>query len=425
MQHTIKPDSQGPLTAPMADAVSKCVHCGFCLSACPTYHEMGTESDSPRGRIVIMKEVLEGTLTVEDAAPHVDACLGCLACEPACPSGVPYRDLISAYRAKTNPARKRSFTEKIKRQVISQTLPYPSRFQSGAKLGRLAKPIGNWLPKAFQPMLELLPDQPLPPMVVYPATVSPESGVEPQGRVALLLGCAQQALDPDINDATIEVLNRNGIEVVIPETQGCCGALSWHVGEMKDAQKFAINNLAAFPADVDAIITNAAGCGSGIHEYPLILKGTSAETAAQAMAERTCDISVQLARLASLVPIPDPGRKIRIAYHDACHLANAQGVRQPPRDLLRAIPRVDVVEIPDGGTCCGSAGTYNIDQPEIAASLGRSKAQRIRELAPDLIVSGNIGCLTQLRNHLSKDGGPDLPIRHTIQVLRDAYRGEL
>ncbi|MBT5903429.1 MAG: 4Fe-4S dicluster domain-containing protein [Opitutaceae bacterium] len=409
----------------MADAVSKCVHCGFCLAACPTYSELGSESESPRGRIVIMKEVLEGTLTVADAAPHVDACLGCLACEPACPSGVPYRDLISSYRAQTNPQRKRSFVDKLKRQVVSNTIPYPSRFQTGAKLGRLAKPLKNFLPKSFQPMLELLPDEALPPMVVYPPTVTPDESVEVRGRVALLLGCAQQALDPDINDATIEVLNRNGIEVVIPETQGCCGALSWHVGELKDAQKFAINNLGAFPADIDAIITNAAGCGSGIHEYPLILKGTSAEAAAQAMAERTFDITAYLAKLGNLAPISAPSRPVRIAYHDACHLANAQGVRVQPRDLLRTIPGVEIIEIPDGGTCCGSAGTYNIDQPEIAASLGRQKAEHIRNTQPEMIASGNIGCLTQLRTHLNNDGQQPIPIRHTIQILRDAYAGSL
>lgn len=409
----------------MAEAVSKCVHCGFCLPACPTYQELGREADSPRGRIVIMKEVLEGTLTVADAAPHVDACLGCLACEPACPSGVPYRDLISAFRARTNPDRKRGILERVKREMVKQSLPYPARFQTAAKLGRMTKPLAGMLPKTFRPMLELLPEAELPPMVVYPPTIKPDGDKPANGRVALLLGCAQQALDPDINDATIEVLTRNGIEVVVPETQGCCGALSWHVGEMEDAQRFAINNLGAFPADIDAVITNAAGCGSGIHEYPLILKGTSAEPAAQAMAERTCDISVHLMRLESLAPIPDPGRSIRIAYHDACHLANAQGVRQPPRDLLKAIPGVEILEIPDGGTCCGSAGTYNIDQPDIADALGRQKAEHIRRLEPDVIVSGNIGCLTQLRTHLKKDDGFKAPIRHTVQILRDAYLGKL
>ncbi len=410
----------------MADAVSKCVHCGFCLAACPTYREIGTETDSPRGRIVLMKEVLEGTLSVADAAPHVDACLGCLACEPACPSGVPYRDLVSAYRATTQPQRRRSFGEKLRRALVSATIPHPGRFQLAARAGRLAKPLASALPRALRPMLALIPEEPLPPLVVYPPSIPPPAGAPPRGRVALLLGCAQQVLDADINDATIEVLNRNGIEVVVPETQACCGALSWHVGDLPAAQKFAIRNLAAFPADVDAVITNAAGCGSGIHEYPLILKGTQAEAAAIAFAERTCDISVFLARLGTdFAPVPAPSRPLRIAYHDACHLSNAQGVTAQPRDLLRAIPGVEVLEVPDGATCCGSAGTYNIDQPEIAAALGAQKAKHLRSTGADLIATGNIGCLTQIKTHLAKYGGPDLPIRHTIQILRDAYAGRL
>ena len=427
MQHTIVPDSHGPLTAPMADAVSKCVHCGFCLAACPTYQELGQEADSPRGRIILMKEVLEGTLTVDDASPHIDACLGCLACEPACPSGVPYRDLISSFRANHHEERdkKRSIGEKLRRRLVTATIPHPSRFQLAAMSGRLAKPFAAFLPASLRPMLELLPDEKLPPLVVYPPVVSPPDDVKVRARVALVLGCAQQALDPDINDATIEVLTRNGVEVVIPETQGCCGALSWHVGELNAAQKFAVKNLAAFPGNIDAVITNAAGCGSGIHEYPLILKGTKAEAAAQAFAERTSDITVFLQKLGDLAPIPAPTKPLRIAYHDACHLANAQGVTAQPRELLRSIPSVEILEIAEAHMCCGSAGTYNIDQPVIAASLGRQKAAHVRATAPDLIASGNIGCLTQLRTHLAKDGNAPIPIRHTIQILRDAYRGEL
>ncbi len=426
MQHNIVNDAHGPLTAPMAQAVEKCVHCGFCLPACPTYRELGTEMDSPRGRIVLMKEVLEGTLSVADAGPHVDACLGCLACEPACPSGVPYRDLVSAYRANTEPQRSRPLMEKLRRKLVSATIPHPARFQFAARAARLAKPLAKVLPTALRPMLELVPDEPLAPLVVYPPSIPPPDGVPVRARVALLLGCAQQVLDADINDATVEVLNRNGIEVIVPETQGCCGALSWHVGDLPAAQKSAIKNLAAFPADVNAIITNAAGCGSGIHEYPLILKGTRAEAAAVAFAERTCDISVFLAKLgADLAPIPTPTRPLRIAYHDACHLSNAQGVTAQPRDLLRAIPGVEVIEVPDGTTCCGSAGSYNIDQPDIAASLGRQKAQHLRATGADLVATGNIGCLTQIKTHLAKDGGPPLPIRHTIQILRDAYAGRL
>jgi glycolate oxidase iron-sulfur subunit len=427
MQHTIAPDSHGPLTAPMADAVSKCVHCGFCLAACPTYQELGQETDSPRGRIILMKEVLEGTLTVADAAPHVDACLGCLACEPACPSGVPYRDLISSFRAVHHETRqqKRSVAEKLRRKLVTSTIPHPGRFQLAAMSGRLAKPLAPFLPASLRSMLELLPNEKLPPLIVYPPVVSPPPDVPVRARVALLLGCAQQVLDPDINDATIEVLTRNGVEVVIPETQGCCGALSWHVGELIAAQKFAIRNLSAFPGDIDAVITNAAGCGSGIHEYPLILKGTRAEAAAQAFAERTSDITAFLQKLGDLAPIPDPGKRIRVAYHDACHLANAQGVTAQPRDLLRSIPGVEIAEIAEAHMCCGSAGTYNIDQPKIAASLGRQKAAHARSTSPDLIASGNIGCLTQLRTHLAKDQGAPIPIRHTIQILRDAYRGTL
>ena len=201
--------------------------------------------------------------------------------------------------------------------------------------------------------------------------------------------------------------------------------MSWHVGELPAAQKFAIKNLAAFPAKIDAVITNAAGCGSGIHEYPLILKGTKAEPAAVAFAERTSDITVFLQKLGNLTPIPALDKPLRIAYHDACHLANAQGVTAPPRDLLRAIPGVEVVEIPQGHLCCGSAGTYNIDQPVIAASLGRQKAAHARSTAPDLIASGNIGCLTQLRTHIAKEDGAPIPVRHTIQILRVAYRSDL
>ncbi len=426
MQHAIPSDAHGPLTASMANAVSQCVHCGFCLPACPTYRELGTETDSPRGRIVVMKEVLEGTLDVADAAPHVDACLGCLACEPACPSAVPYRDLVSAFRATTQPQRQRPWGEKLRRKLISASIPHPARFQLAARAGRLAKPLAPFLPQALRSMLELVPAEPLPPLVVYPPSIPPPEGTPVRARVALLLGCAQQVLDPDINDATIEVLNRNGIEVVIPETQGCCGALSWHVGDLPAAQRFAIRNLAAFPANIDAVITNAAGCGSGLHEYPLILKGTRAEAAAVAFAERACDISVFLARLGDdRAPIPAPTRPPRIAYHDACHLANAQGVKAEPRDLLRAIPGAEVIEVPDGATCCGSAGTYNLDQPKIAASLGAQKAQHLRETGADLVATGNIGCLTQIKSHLATDGGPALPVRHTVQILRDAYAGRL
>lgn len=419
MLHAIKPHEHGPLGEPMAHAVQACVHCGFCLAACPTYHELGQEMDTPRGRILLMKQVLEGTLAPAAAQPHIDRCLGCLACEPACPSGVPYRDLISPYRAQVQEKLPRTFGEKLRRWLAAQTIPYPARFRlalAGASLGRA---LGGLVPAVLRPMLALAPKT-VPPAAKLPA-VAPARG-ERRARVALLAGCAQQVLDPDINLATIEVLVRNGIEVVIPAAQGCCGGLAWHTGDLAAAQAFARRNLDAFPADVDAILTNAAGCGSAMHEYHLILRGTPDEARAESFRKRVVDVSVFLARLGLREKPAGPREAQTVAYHDACHLANAQGVRAQPRDLLRAIPGVEVREIANGHLCCGSAGTYNLDQPDIAASLGAQKAQAVVATGATVVASGNIGCLTQLRSHLEKTGSP-VRVRHTMQVLRDAYTG--
>lgn len=220
MNHEIDIDQYGPHGAPMAEAVRACVHCGFCLAACPTYEELGLENDSPRGRIVLMKEVLEGGMEMEDALPHLDQCLGCLACEPACPSGVEYRNLISPFRALAAGERELGWVEKMRRRLISETLPYPGRFRAAAVMGRLAKPLAGLMPEGMRPMMDLLPEV-LPKQVVLEERY--EARGEHRGRVALLAGCAQQVLDPDINLATIEVLTRNGVEVVVPRQQGCCG----------------------------------------------------------------------------------------------------------------------------------------------------------------------------------------------------------
>ena len=417
MLHTIPTDTHGPLGAPMARAIESCVHCGFCLAACPTYRELGQEMDTPRGRIVLMKQVLEGTLPLADALPHVDRCLGCLACEPACPSGVAYRDLLSPFRALAEKKRHRPFTERVRRWIVSATLPHPARFRIAAWAGGFVREFAPLFPKSFRTMLGLIPEQ-VPPRETWPE-VTPAQGRR-RARVALLAGCAQQVLAPDINTATIEVLTRNGIEVVVPRAQVCCGALAWHVGDIGSAQRFARKNIAAFPGDVDAILTNAAGCGSGMHEYHLILAGTEVADAAEKFRHRVLDAAVFLARLGDLAPVPD-GKALRIACHDACHLLNAQGVRDEPRALLRAIPRAEIVNLPDPHLCCGSAGTYNLDQPEIAASLGTAKARAIAATGADVVATGNIGCLTQLGLHLANQA-VKIPIRHTMQILRDAYR---
>lgn len=418
MLHTISKEKFGPLGEPMTNAIESCVHCGFCLAACPTYQELGQEMDSPRGRIILMKEVLEGKLDWTAAQPHVDRCLGCLACEPACPSGVPYRDLITPFKAVAQDKFKRPASEKLTRWLSAQTVPYPWRFRFAAMFGRIGKALLPLMPSALKPMLELLPAT-LPPKQTWPE-VTPAKG-ERRARVALLVGCAQQVLDPDINTATIEVLARNGVEVVVPRAQGCCGGLAWHTGSLDAAQDFARRNLAAFPADVDAILTNAAGCGSAMHEYHLILAGTPEAEHAKNFRHRVMDVSAFLMKLGLREQPADTGQSIKLAYHDACHLINAQNVRRQPRDLLRAIPGVELFELANAHLCCGSAGSYNIDQPAIAASLGEQKALAVISTGASLVASGNIGCLTQLRVHLAKLGST-IKIRHTMQVLRDAYK---
>jgi glycolate oxidase iron-sulfur subunit len=418
MLHKIDPGKVGPFGEPMEEAVRSCVHCGFCLAACPTYGELGQELDTPRGRIVLMKEVLEGGLEIEEALPHLDACLGCLACEPACPSGVEYRNLISPFRALAEDQRSRPLGEKVRRRLVSWTLPHPDRFRVAARMAGLVKPFAGVLPRSMRPMMDLLPS-PLPPEQKLQERY--EARGEHRATVALLAGCAQQVLDPDINAATIDVLTRSGVEVVVPREQTCCGALSWHVGDHRAAKEYARRNIEAF-SKVDAVITNAAGCGSGMHEYPLILKGTDDEERAAELAALVVDVSVFLERLGGPGEIPDRGEEVTIAYHDACHLSNGQGVRSEPRRLLQRIPGVKVVELCDAHLCCGSAGTYNIDQPEVAASLGEQKARAVMDSGVMMVASGNIGCLTQLKMHLGRLDA-SIGVRHTIQILRDALNG--
>jgi glycolate oxidase iron-sulfur subunit len=316
------------------------------------------------------------------------------------------------------PYLKRTPIERLRRQVTTWTLPYPERFRVAAQLGVLARPFSRWLPAVVRPLLELLPDR-LPTAPNLPVVAAAHGSR--RARVALLTGCAQQVLEPDINAASVEVLVRQGVEVVIPPGQGCCGGLSWHTGDLEAARRFARHNLEAFPQDVDAILTNAAGCGSALHEYPLILRGTPDEARAQDWARRVEDISAFLARIGFRPP--RTALKTTVTYQDACHLANAQGVRNAPRELLRALPGVELRELAGTDLCCGSAGTYNLDQPDLAARLGEAKARALLATGAEQAVSGNIGCLTQLNHHLRRLGAP-LRVRHTVQFLRDALRAD-
>lgn len=385
----------------MARAVTTCVHCGFCLGACPTYKVMGEEMDSPRGRIMLMKQALEAELRDEDVRTYIDRCLGCLGCETACPSGVRYRDLLVPFRARLE-TRTRPWHERMYRQALLAILESPSRFRAAHAAGQLARRVSGALPArlggaAVRAALALLP-RTLPHVVALPPQTA-AVGTR-RARVALLAGCVQRALRPSINLATIRLLAANGVEVLVPPGQTCCGALALHSGLESRASALAERNARAFSADVDAIITNAAGCGSAMKEqrYPA----------------NVLDVAEFLARLDLRTELALP-RPTVVAYHDACHLAHGQNIRRAPRLLLERVTNLSLVEVDDGELCCGSAGLYNLEQPAAAAELGKRKAAAISSTGAQMVAAGNIGCITQIEAYLP------VPVHHTIEVLNAAY----
>jgi len=411
MQHRIPVESLPSGGRAMARAVEACVHCGFCLPSCPTYRVLGEEMDSPRGRIVLMKQALEGELATADVLPYIDRCLGCLGCETSCPSGVHYRDLLIPFRAKAE-VEVRSSTMNWRVRALLRMMESPRLFRLAVRSGLIARHVAALVPAPLRPMLRLLPAslesaRPLPRLVLA-------SGVR-RGRVALLSGCVQQVLSPDINHATLRVLAANGIEVVVPPDQGCCGALAAHAGHAAHARARADRLLRTFPADVDAIVTNAAGCGSAMKDYGALFADTPQEDAAKAFARRVRDVSEFLDEVGVTTAMALTALTT-VAYHDACNLSHAQHVRSAPRRLLSAISNLTVREIPDGDICCGSAGLYNLEQPEIAESLGAAKARAVVTSGAGAIVAGNVGCLVQIAAHLERTGH-GRPVLHTMQLV--------
>ena len=420
MQHKIPVADLGPPGPAMLKAVEACVHCGFCLPACPTYEALAEEMDSPRGRIFLMKEVLEGGVGLDEAAPYIDRCLGCLACEPACPSGVEYGALLDPFRSMANERGNSSLWRRLLRSLVLRTLPYPGRLRRALFLARLTGWARGLLPRALNALLELSPGR-LPRSHGISAHTPAEG--ERRARVGLLLGCAQNVLAPGINEASLRVLSRNGVEVAAPPGQGCCGALSMHSGETRQARELAESLFEVFADDLDSVLTNAAGCGSGIKEYQALFMGSEREKAAERFSSRVEDISVFLDRLGPLAP-PALERPLRAAYQDACHLSHAQGVKRPPRRLLEMIPGLELVPVADADSCCGSAGIYNIEQHELAREIGRRKVNALLETGADLVVSGNIGCMMQIQSRL-RESERNLPVLHTMEALDLAYRGLL
>jgi glycolate oxidase iron-sulfur subunit len=419
-------DSHRP---PDPDIVADCVHCGFCLPSCPTYVLWGEEMDSPRGRIYLMNEGLTGEPLTDSMVGHFDACLGCMACVPACPSGVRYDKLIEATRAQVERRHDRSAGDRALRSAIFALFPYPRR------LRLLRGPLAAYQRSGLQALLRRsgLLDR-LAPTLATMEAIAPRvdrSGPLPErvaargprrAVVGMLTGCVQGAFFPEVNAATARVLALEGCEVVIPRRQGCCGALSVHNGREEEARAFARKLVDTFDATgVQRVVVNAAGCGSSMKEYAELLGDDPAyaDRAARfaASVRDVTEVLTELGPVAPRHPLP-----VTAAYHDACHLANAQGIRAQPRALLRGIPGLQLREIAEPEICCGSAGIWNLLNPEPAAELGARKAGNVLATGADVLVTANPGCLMQVAAALRRAGG-DVGLAHTVQVLDASLRG--
>ena len=403
---------------PEQSVVDDCVHCGFCLDSCPTYVLWGQEADSPRGRIVLVNDGLNADQPLSDEmVTHFDRCLGCMACVTACPSGVRYDRLIERVRPQVERHHARTPAERALRKLLYSTLPHPKRLRALVPLMTTGRRLGaERLPPQLSNLLKVAPRPPTGPAArLRVPDVTPAIGPR-RGRVGLLLGCVQRVFYPHVHRATVHVLAAEGYEVVAPRAPDCCGALEFHGGEEPSAIRRARETIAAFgdaggAAGLDHVVVNAAGCGSAMKVYGDLL-GTPE---ARAFSERVRDVSELLGALEPRAPRgPVP---LRVAYHDACHLAHAQGIRRSPRELLRAIPGLELVEVqtePD--VCCGSAGIYNLVAPEAAAELGERKARHLVATGAQAIAAGNPGCAAQLDLHLRRLGCP-LPIHHPIELI--------
>ena len=420
MQTNFTPEQlTDPGLARANEILRACVHCGFCTATCPSYQVLGDELDSPRGRIYLIKEMLEsGRPADARTVRHIDRCLSCLACMTTCPSGVHYMHLIDQARAYVEATYRRPWHDRGLRWLLARIVPHPMRFRLAMGAAKLARPFRQLVPDArLRAMLDMAA-VPIPPVSRNddPQVFAAE-GVR-RYRVALLTGCAQKALNTDINDATIRLLRRLGCEVVIARGMGCCGALTHHMGRVDESHAQAAANIRAWMAakaegGLDAIIINASGCGTTVKDYGAMLAGGALAAEAAEVAGLTLDITEFLERIG----LPGGAPKgLRVAYHAACSLQHGQQVKAAPKALLKRAG-FEVVEPEDAHLCCGSAGTYNLLQPAIAAELGRRKVATLAARAPQVIAAGNIGCMVQI------GGGTGLPVVHTVELLDWATGG--
>lgn len=413
-----------PRLAEAEKIIHKCVHCGFCTATCPTYVTEGNELDSPRGRIYLIKDMLEnGRAADGEVTLHIDRCLSCLACTTTCPSGVDYMHLIDQARVHVEETYRRPLADRLVRNLLAAVLPYPRRFRLALRLAGLGRPVANVLArlpglKPFGAMMQLAPRS-LPPRPKLPRSGRFPSQAPKRGRVAILRGCAQSVLDPGINMAAISLLGRVGVEVVMPKGETCCGALVHHMGREEAARETARRTIDAWMREIDgegldAIVVTTSGCGTVIKDYVHLFRDDPLyREKAQKITSLARDITEYLATL----ELPEQeANGVTVAYHAACSLQHGQKVTLQPKTLLRRAG-FSLREPAEGHLCCGSAGTYNILQPEISGKLKERKARNLAALKPQLIAAGNIGCMTQLQDAV------DAPILHTVELLDWAYGG--
>lgn len=420
---------------PSSKLISDCVHCGFCLPTCPTYALWHEEMDSPRGRIYLMQMGLAGAATMNQKyVGHFDKCLGCMACVTACPSGVQYEKLIEATRAQIERRYRRPLAERILRRLIFALFPHPTRLRLSLLPLWLYQRTGlRWLlrrtgllrllPRQLQAMEALLPEVSMHALWSRLPVRIPAQGPA-RRRVGLLLGCVQRAFFNHVNAATARVLAAEGCEVIIPQDQGCCGALMTHAGREQEALAAARKMIDIFErAQVDTVVVNAAGCGSNMKEYAWLLRDDPRYAArARTFSAKCKDIAELLAELEPRA-VRHP-TSLRVAYHDSCHLQHAQSIKTQPRALLKSIPGLQVVEVSEAAICCGSAGIYNMVEPQPAQELGDRKARNVLATGAEVLVSGNPGCLLQLQQAMRRAGSV-LPAMHTIEIVDASIRGVL
>ncbi|MBF9057975.1 glycolate oxidase subunit GlcF [Rhodobacterales bacterium HKCCSP123] len=420
MQTTFTPEQlKDPAIQRSNEVLRTCVHCGFCTATCPTYQVLGDELDSPRGRIYLIKDMLEkGRPADEKTVKHIDRCLSCLACMTTCPSGVHYMHLVDHAREYIEQTYKRPFFERVLRWTLARILPHPTRFRVALLGARIGRPFAFLMPDArLKAMLEMAPKTIPPVSRNDDPQVFAAQGAR-RMRVALMTGCAQRALNTDINDATIRLLTRLGCDVVIAEGQGCCGALTHHMGKTSESHATAARNIRAWHREMtgeglDAIVINTSGCGTTVKDYGHMFRTEALASEAKAVSEIAMDVSEVLMKL----DLPEGRPKgLKVAYHAACSLQHGQQIKTYPKDLLKRAG-FKVVEPADSHLCCGSAGTYNLMQPEISKQLKARKVETLEMTRPDIIAAGNIGCMMQIGS------GTELPIVHTVELLDWATGG--